>query len=246
MSSVLPSGYKFGATFVGTNQVGPGEAYPVLLGDITPSGNVNANIIHQINERTKFKMSAQFEDNRAMGQFSTDFKGDDYTTSVTLVNPNVVNQSGIGVLQYLQSVTPRLDLGAEMVYQQGLGVPAGRMAVISLSGRYKAEDDTYCVSGSCSSSRANLCYFHKGMENLSFGVEVETDFREGSSTGTFGYQYDLPKANLSFKGSIDSNMTVGAVLEKKLQPLPFTFLLSGHIVHGKKSDYKFGCGLMVG
>lgn len=242
----MPSGYKFGATYVGTNQTGPGEAYPVLLGDITPSGNVNANVIHQINDRVKFKMSAQFEDSRSMGQFSTDFKGEDYTTSLTLVNPNIVNKSGISVLQYLQSVTPRLDLGGEMVYQQGPGVPAGKMAMLSLSGRYKSPDETYTISGTCSSSRANVCYFHRGMENLSFGVEVETDFREGSSTGTFGYQYDLPKGNLSFKGSVDSNWTVGGVLEKKLLPLPFTFLLSAHVQHGKKPDYRFGCGLMVG
>jgi len=49
MSSLTPSGYRFGATYVGTQQYGPSEAYPILLGDIDPSGNLNANIIHQIN-----------------------------------------------------------------------------------------------------------------------------------------------------------------------------------------------------
>lgn len=59
MSSIMPSGYRFGATYVGTNLVGPGEAYPVLLGDVDPNGNVNANILHQINDRTKAKIVAQ-------------------------------------------------------------------------------------------------------------------------------------------------------------------------------------------
>ena len=55
MSSVTPSGYRFGATYVGTQQNGPNEAYPILLGDMDPSGNLNANIIHQIkNTRVKF------------------------------------------------------------------------------------------------------------------------------------------------------------------------------------------------
>jgi len=56
---MMPSGYRFGATYVGTNLVGPGEAYPVMLGEIDPDGNVNANILHQLNDRTKTKVAAQ-------------------------------------------------------------------------------------------------------------------------------------------------------------------------------------------
>lgn len=37
LSSSPSSGYKFGATYVGTNQVSPAEAYPVLLGDMDRS-----------------------------------------------------------------------------------------------------------------------------------------------------------------------------------------------------------------
>lgn len=246
MSSVMPSGYRFGTTYVGTNQVGPGEAYPVLLGDMDPSGNLNANILHQWNNRTKVKMSAQFDESRIMGQAVTEYRGDDYTACCTLVNANPVTMSGIGVLQYLQSVTTSIDAGAELVYQQGSQVPNGRMAALSVSARYKSPADDYVISAALSNMRANACYFHKAQDNLFFGVEVETDFRERTSTGTFGYQFELPKDNFTFKGSIDTNWTVGAVLEKKLAPMPFTFLLSGHIVHGRKPDYKFGCGLMIG
>nr|CAG4644121.1 EOG090X09KD [Lepidurus arcticus] len=59
MSSVTPSGYRFGATYVGTRQFGPGEAYPILLGDIDPSGNLNANIIHQLSSNLRCKFVAQ-------------------------------------------------------------------------------------------------------------------------------------------------------------------------------------------
>jgi mitochondrial import receptor subunit TOM40 len=44
---------------------------------------------------------------------------------------------------------------------------------------------------------------------------------------------------------IDSNWTVGAVLEKRLLPLPFTLGLSAFLNHVKPS-YKFGIGLTVG
>ncbi len=44
---------------------------------------------------------------------------------------------------------------------------------------------------------------------------------------------------------VDSNWNVGAVLEKRLLPLPFTFALSGLLNHSKPS-YKFGIGLTIG
>lgn len=49
----------------------------------------------------------------------------------------------------------------------------------------------------------------------------------------------------SFTGMIDSNWTVGAVLEKKLAPLPFTLNLSGMINHTKGQSH-FGIGLIIG
>jgi mitochondrial import receptor subunit TOM40 len=44
---------------------------------------------------------------------------------------------------------------------------------------------------------------------------------------------------------VDSNWTCGAVMEKRLLPLPFTFILSGFLNHVKPS-YKFGIGLTIG
>lgn len=59
MSNLTPAGYRFGATYVGTKMIGPGEAYPLLMGEIDPNGNVNANIIHQFNPRLKTKFVTQ-------------------------------------------------------------------------------------------------------------------------------------------------------------------------------------------
>lgn len=95
MSSVTPSGYRFGATYVGTKQISPTEAFPVLLGDIDPSGNLNANVIHQLGARTRTKFAAQVQNSVFTAvQLTTDYKGDDYTASITLGNPDLVNESG--------------------------------------------------------------------------------------------------------------------------------------------------------
>jgi hypothetical protein len=59
LCSSAPSGYRFGATYVGTKQFGPSEAFPVILGDIDPSGNLNANIIHQFAPNIRCKFASQ-------------------------------------------------------------------------------------------------------------------------------------------------------------------------------------------
>ena len=59
MSNLTPAGYRFGVTYVGTQMAGPNEAYPILLGDIDPSGNLNANLVHQFTPRLKGKMVTQ-------------------------------------------------------------------------------------------------------------------------------------------------------------------------------------------
>lgn len=50
---------------------------------------------------------------------------------------------------------------------------------------------------------------------------------------------------IHFVGSVDTNWTVGAVLEKRLQPLPFSFALSGMLNHSKQ-QFTLGCGMIIG
>lgn len=131
------SGYRFGATYVGTKQLSPSEAFPVILGDIDPSGNLNANIIHQFTDRIRVKFASQIQKSVVnAAQLTADYKGDDYTASLTVVNPNIVNNSGIVIAHYLQAVTPKLDLGGELAYQYGSQVPGGEIAIMSAAARY--------------------------------------------------------------------------------------------------------------
>ncbi len=105
--------------------------------------------------------------------------------------------------------------------------------------------DNCTASGSVGKSGLHLCYYHKQQENLQFGVEWETNLRVGESVASLGYQVDLPKANVTFRATADSNWTVGAVMEKRLTPLPFTFAVSGLINHVRNQS-KFGVGLIIG
>jgi mitochondrial import receptor subunit TOM40 len=54
------TGYRFGATYVGSKQTGPSEAFPVLLGDMDLQGNTAGTLLHQIGKyRMKFQGQVQ-------------------------------------------------------------------------------------------------------------------------------------------------------------------------------------------
>ena len=63
------------------------------------------------------------------------YKGSDYTASFTVANPDIISGSGVAVLHYLQSVTSKLALGAELAYQKGSGIPGGEIALLSCAGK---------------------------------------------------------------------------------------------------------------
>jgi len=199
MSSVTPSGYRFGATYVGTQQFGPNEAYPILVGDIDPSGNLNSNIIHKINKNTLLKCVAQVQGSKFVAvQLTTDYKGPTYTASLTLGNPDIINGSGVSVLHYLQAVTHNLALGGEVAYQYGPGIPGGGIAVISGVGKYSGAN--WNLSGTVGGAGLHLGFYQKASEQVQIGVELETNVRMQESVASIGYQVELPKANLMFRG----------------------------------------------
>lgn len=244
LNSSNTSGYRFGATYVGTKQMSPSEAFPVILGDIDPAGNLNANVIHQLTPNVRCKFASQIQNQKVTAaQLTTDYKGQDFTASLTVGNPNIINNSGVMVAHYLQAVTNNLALGGELAYQYGPQVPGGQIAIMSAAARYATEVGTW--SGTIGLAGLHLCYYQKASDQLSLGVEVETNLRMQEATATMGYQIDLPKSELVFRGMVDTNWTVAAVLEKKLQPLPFTFALSGILNH-TKNQFRLGCGLIIG
>uniref|UniRef100_A0A915KK25 Uncharacterized protein n=1 Tax=Romanomermis culicivorax TaxID=13658 RepID=A0A915KK25_ROMCU len=238
------TGYRFGATYVGSSMFGPQEAFPVLLGDTDLSGNLTATAIHQLNDRLRLKAAAQIQKGKFAGaQLTTDYRFLAATASMTIANLDLVNESGIVVGSYLRKITKSIDLGIELVYQYSRQIPGGQLSNLSYLGKYTGRN--FVTSAAVGKNQLHFCYYHKQDENVQFGVEWETNFRMGDSTATFGYQLDIPKTGVTFKASIDTNWTVGSTLEKKLTPLPFTLALSGMLNHVKHQS-RFGVGLILG
>ncbi|XP_065644018.1 mitochondrial import receptor subunit TOM40 homolog [Hydra vulgaris] len=233
--------YHFGATYVGGSQSNPAEATPVILGDIDNSGSLSAQIIHQFNKRIKGKCVVQTQQKEfAMVQADVDYRGDDFTTTCTLGNIDILNESGIIVAHYLQRVTDNIDIGTELLYHYGQGQQS---AILSLAGRYSA--DKWVAAAQINAGGWHASYYRKGNDNVQVGVDYEYNSRMQDSNVSLGYQIDIPKANVTFRGMVDTNWAVGGLFEKKLYPLPFSFILSGKLDH-LKNQSRFGFGLQIG
>uniref|UniRef100_A0A8C2HHF1 Translocase of outer mitochondrial membrane 40 homolog, like n=1 Tax=Cyprinus carpio TaxID=7962 RepID=A0A8C2HHF1_CYPCA len=219
LSTLGDSSYRFGATYVGTKQTGPAEAFPVMVGDMDNTGSLNAQIIHQITDRVRSKFAFQTQQQKFVNwQGDAEFKGEDFTATVTFGNPDVLVGSGIVIAHYLQSVTPSLALGGELVYHRR---PGEEGTVVSLAGRYTDKFSYYSNSIFLSHTRTQ------------------------DTSVSFGYQLDIPKADMVFKGSLDSNWVVGATLEKKLQPLPLSLALCAFL-NQRKNKFQCGFGITIG
>lgn len=122
--SKATTGYRFGATYVGEKTAGPGESYPVLLGDTDPQGNTSATVLHQFGDKYRVKLQSQVQQGKlSAAHANIERRGAFSTIGLTVVNPNLVANSGVVVGQFLRRLTERLDVGAELIYQRERGIP---------------------------------------------------------------------------------------------------------------------------
>ncbi|PNJ11914.1 TOMM40 isoform 6, partial [Pongo abelii] len=95
LSTIGESNYHFGVTYVGTKQLSPTEAFPVLVGDMDNSGSLNAQVIHQLGPGLRSKMAIQTQQSKFVNwQVDGEYRGSDFTVAVTLGNPDVLVGSG--------------------------------------------------------------------------------------------------------------------------------------------------------
>jgi len=111
-----------------------------------------------------------------------------------------VSLIGIGVFQYLQSVTRRISLGAEFMYQQAPTIPGGvGAAVLSVGGRYTGDESVW--SGYAGTATFGMCYYRRLTDFAHIGLEVDNNYAQGATNVAFGCQYDHQRANFIFKGN---------------------------------------------
>uniref|UniRef100_A0A8D0GPM4 Translocase of outer mitochondrial membrane 40 like n=1 Tax=Sphenodon punctatus TaxID=8508 RepID=A0A8D0GPM4_SPHPU len=238
MSTIGQSGYHLNTTYMGDQQLSPTETFPTLVGDIDNTGSLHAQVLHLVAERIRTKAVFQTQQSKFLTwQFDAEFRGDDYTATMTLGNPDLLSESVILVAHFLQSVTSRLVLGGELVYHLR---PGEEGTIVTLAGKYTALK--WVATLNVGYGGAHASYYHRANDQIQVGVEFEANTRLQETSFAFGYHLALPRANMAFKGLVDSNWCVGGVLEKKLPPLPVTLALGAFLNHWKN---RFHCGFSI-
>uniref|UniRef100_A0A8C6VNJ3 Translocase of outer mitochondrial membrane 40 like n=1 Tax=Naja naja TaxID=35670 RepID=A0A8C6VNJ3_NAJNA len=216
MSTVGHSSYHLNTTYLGDQQLSPTETFPILIGDISNVGSLSAQILHLITERIRTKAVFQTQQAKfTTWQFDTEYRGDDYTATLTLGNPDLISESGEG----------------ELVYHRRAGEEGTIVTALK-----------WIATLNLGYGGAHASYYHRANDQIQVGVEFEANTRLQETSFAYGYQLTLPEANMIFKGFLDSNWCVGAVLEKKIPPLPVTLALGAFLNHWK---HRFHCGFSI-
>ncbi|NXE03328.1 TM40L protein, partial [Chaetorhynchus papuensis] len=226
MSTLGPSGYRFNATFVGDRQLGPTEVTPrVAPGRHRGGGWVASGWSLMLSPKPFRSLTVTPRPPRPP-------RGHGVSVVICRAVPAV-----IVVAHFLQSLTARLVLGGELVYHRR---PGEEGAILTLAGKYTAPN--WVTTLNLGYGGAHASYYHRANEQVQVGVELEANTRLQETTFAFGYQLNLPRANVVFRGLLDSNWSVGGVLEKKLPPLPVTLALGAFLNHWRN---RFHCGFSV-
>lgn len=164
MSALGLPGYHIHAAYAGDWQLSPTEVFPTVVGDMDSSGSLNAQVLFLLAERLRAKAVFQTQQAKFLTwQFDGEYRGEDYTATLTLGNPDLIGESVIMVAHFLQSLTHRLVLGGELVYHRR---PGEEGAILTLAGKYSAVH--WVATLNVGSGGAHASYYHRANEQTPF------------------------------------------------------------------------------
>jgi len=235
------SAYRFGATFVGTKQPSPTEAYPIMVGEMNTSGDLQAQFIHLFGSRIKFKCVAQTKGPKMKSlQTGADIQLGSSSISLLAADPDLFNKSGMFIAQYLQGLTPNLAVGADIIYQRS---PVRQNSIVSFAARYRTPQ--WQIASTVGSAGAHFSFYRKANDNVQVGVEFEAARKNLESITSLCYQMDIPKMNLLFRGMVNSEWTIGSSFEKRLLPFPISLNMTA-TYNIKQDKTTVGLGATLG
>ncbi|CAH7669222.1 eukaryotic porin/Tom40 [Phakopsora pachyrhizi] len=238
MGATNPGTYSFGGMYA-TNKV---FAQGTIDNDATLIGRFN----YRWGDYDISKLQVQWPNSPSspsVTQLEHERRGKDYALSVKAYNPNLDDQSGIFITQYLQSIHPRLSLGVESVWQK---LPPLEDASLSYLLKWQsARKDWISTLTLQGQGVLQASYWQK----LSDRIEAAVDLhfvphplpKERKAISTLGLKYDLRQATV--RAQADSTGKVSMLLEQRVAPM-FTFSVAGEIDHAK-SQSKFGVGIQL-
>ena len=217
-----------------------------MQGNVDNDGSMSASLNYRWNNALITKSSAQIASGPGQAMFTVNnvYTGKDFTASVNSMNPSILDGglTGIFIGSYLQSVTPRLALGVEAMWQRA-AVNAGPDTLVSYCAKYKGSNWIASATMPAHLSAFNTSYWRKLTDKVEAGVDLNLQFTPGvagrslmgsglskEGTTTIGAKYDFRSAVL--RAQVDSSGRLSCLLEKRvLGPVQVTF--AGEMDHFK-------------
>jgi len=181
-----------------------------------------------------------------MLQMEHDYLGSDYSVNVKAINPSPLDGSGAYIGNYLQSITRKLAVGVETLYQTGPSPLPGLPPVSEATNSYLAKytgSDWIATAQLQPAGILQTTYWQKCGEKLEVAADLQlvSVRQRREAVATVGAKYSLRQA--VFRAQVDSTGKVSALLEQQLAPT-FAFLIAGEIDHVKTTS-KIGLGIMI-
>ncbi|XP_059805814.1 mitochondrial import receptor subunit TOM40B-like isoform X3 [Hypanus sabinus] len=177
LSSMSPH-YHFKAMYSGDQQADSNESFPQALGEVDSTGSLNAQCVALLASRIRAKAAFQTQQERFQTwQFDTEYRGDSFTATITLGNPDIISESVILVAHFLQSITHNLVLGGEMVYHRR---PAEEGAIFTLAAKYTTSH--WVGTLNIGRGGAHASYYHQANDQGPHELCAEESFVNGLMT----------------------------------------------------------------
>lgn len=191
------------------------------------------------NLAARFQSQISRQPGQSMLQSELDYAGPDYSLNVKVINPNAGDQTGIVTGNFMQSVTPCLSLGAEVIGQRMQGGEAVETGV-NLAAKYATPVSTSTVNLQ-QFAALQLSYFHKVSPQVELGTEMQLLLAGPRSDAITSVAAKFDYRQACIRTQVDSTGKVGLLFEEKLFP-GFSLLMAGEIDHVKGAS-RFGLGV---
>ncbi|KAK0720648.1 mitochondrial import receptor subunit tom-40 [Lasiosphaeris hirsuta] len=236
--------YTFAAMY-GTNKM-------FAQGNVDNEGSLSARFNWRLSPASVVKSQFQVTPGGAgqdMAQFEHEYVGNDFTASLKALNPSYLEGglTGIFIGHYMQSVTPKLALGLEAVWQRA-GMTQGPDTAVSYVARYKSQD--WVASAQLQAQGAlNTSFWKRLSDRVQAGVDMTLSLVPGSGmmggpiqkegTTSFGAKYDFRMS--TFRAQIDTKGKLSCLLEKRVAA-PVTMTFAAEVDHFTQQA-KLGVGI---
>lgn len=170
------------------------------------------------------------DSDQSLIQIDQDYTGNDFSASLKALNPSFLENGLTGILigSYLQSVTSRLALGLEMMWQRP-AMNIGPETAVSYVAKYRGSD--WIASAQLQAQGAlSTSYWRKLSDRVEVGADLNLrvqpsmaatrglmgGFRK-EGVATLGAKYDFRAS--TFRAQVDSSGRLSALLEKRILPI---------------------------